>query len=112
MKLSLLRLAAAAASVAIGMAWSDGAQAQDKRVRMQMAGAFPSSMQILGAAQLRTVDLIKRLSSGSIDMRFYEPGALVPGSQYFDAVSTVISGGQSSTGAMHESTETAQFKAA
>ncbi len=34
------------------------------------------------------------------------------GTGYFDAVSTVISGGQSSTGAMHESTETAQFKAA
>ncbi len=34
------------------------------------------------------------------------------GTGYFDAVSTIISGGQSSTGAMHESTETAQFKAA
>jgi isocitrate lyase len=34
------------------------------------------------------------------------------GTGYFDAVSTVISGGQSSTTAMHESTETAQFKAA
>jgi isocitrate lyase len=34
------------------------------------------------------------------------------GTGYFDAVSTVISGGQSSTGAMSDSTETAQFKAA
>jgi isocitrate lyase len=34
------------------------------------------------------------------------------GTGYFDAVSTIISGGMSSTGAMHESTETAQFKAA
>ncbi len=34
------------------------------------------------------------------------------GTGYFDAVATVISGGLSSTGAMHESTETAQFKAA
>jgi TRAP-type mannitol/chloroaromatic compound transport system substrate-binding protein len=60
--------------------------AQEKKVRMQMAGAFPSSMLILGAAELRTVDYIKRLSQGTIDIRFFEPGALVPGSQYFDAV--------------------------
>jgi isocitrate lyase len=34
------------------------------------------------------------------------------GTGYFDAVATAISGGQASTNAMHESTETAQFKAA
>ena len=34
------------------------------------------------------------------------------GTGYFDAVATVIGGGQSSTTAMHESTETAQFQAA
>jgi isocitrate lyase len=34
------------------------------------------------------------------------------GTGYFDAVATIIGGGQSSTTAMHESTETAQFKAA
>ena len=34
------------------------------------------------------------------------------GTGYFDAVATVIGGGQSSTTAMHESTETSQFKAA
>jgi TRAP-type mannitol/chloroaromatic compound transport system substrate-binding protein len=79
---------AAAAVLAFGLGWSSPADAQqDKRVRMQMAGAFPSSMQILGPAQLRAVDLIKRMSYGTIDIRFFEPGALVPGSQYFDAVS-------------------------
>jgi isocitrate lyase len=34
------------------------------------------------------------------------------GTGYFDAVATIIGGGQSSTTAMHGSTETAQFKAA
>ena len=29
---------------------------------------------------------VKKMSGGSIDMRFFEPGALVPASQYFDAV--------------------------
>ncbi len=87
MKTSLSRLATAA-TIALGVAWGGTAEAQqDKRVRMQMAGALPSSMVIIGAAQLRAVDLIKRMSYGSIDIRFFEPGALVPGSQYFDAVS-------------------------
>jgi TRAP-type mannitol/chloroaromatic compound transport system substrate-binding protein len=75
--------AAAMASVSLAGA---PAIAQEKKVRAQMAGAFPSTMAILGEAELRTVDYIKRLSNGTIDIRFFEPGALVPGSQYFDAV--------------------------
>jgi len=78
----------AALLLAAVAAWnSPTAQAQDKKVRAQMAGAFPSSMLILGPAQKRTVELINKLSGGSIDIKFFEPGALVPGSQYFDAVS-------------------------
>lgn len=60
--------------------------AQEKKVRLQMAGAFASTMAVLGPAQKRTVDMLKTMSNGSIDVRFFEPGALVPGSQYFDAV--------------------------
>ncbi len=85
--MKILQSAAAAilgAAVFVGLP----AQAQEpKKVRAQMAGAFPSTMGILGPAQLRTVDYIKRLSNGTIDIKFFEPGALVPGSQYFDAVS-------------------------
>jgi len=86
MKSKLLGLAAAAAFSLTALGGSP-AEAQDKKVRMQMAGAFPSSMQILGDAEKRMVELINGLSGGSIDMKFFEPGALVPGSQYFDAVS-------------------------
>jgi len=63
-----------------------GAAAEEKRVRLQIAGAYPSSMSVLGPAQTRIVDLIKRLSAGSIDLRFAEPGDLMPSSQYFDAI--------------------------
>jgi TRAP-type mannitol/chloroaromatic compound transport system substrate-binding protein len=59
---------------------------QDKKVRLQIGAAFGSTMSILGPAQQRTVDMLKTLSNGSIDARLFEPGALVPGSQYFDAV--------------------------
>jgi TRAP-type mannitol/chloroaromatic compound transport system substrate-binding protein len=85
MNRSVARVASAVAVGAMVLAGSS-AYAQEKRVRAQMAGAFPSTMLILGTAQLRTVDYIKRLSNGSIDIKFFEPGALVPGSQYFDAV--------------------------
>ena len=79
---------ASGVAIAAALAFAGGsAMAQEKKVRANMAGAFPSSMGILGPAQARTVDLIKKLSNGSVDIKFFEPGALVPGSQYFDAIS-------------------------
>jgi TRAP-type mannitol/chloroaromatic compound transport system substrate-binding protein len=62
------------------------AQAQDKKVRFQIAGAYPSSLAIIGQAQHFTTDKIRKMSGGSLDAKFFEPGALVPASQYFDAI--------------------------
>ena len=62
------------------------ALAQDKKVRMQMAGAYPSAMPSLGQGQLYTADRIRKLSAGSVEVRFFEAGALIPGSQYLDAI--------------------------
>jgi TRAP-type mannitol/chloroaromatic compound transport system substrate-binding protein len=87
MKKSLAALAAATVATVSLLAQPAAAQ-EAKKVRAQMAGAFPSSMLILGPAQTRTIDYVKRLSNGTIDIKFFEPGALVPGSQYFDAVSS------------------------
>ena len=53
---------------------------------MQVAGAFPSTTGLLGPTQNAFVDRLRRLSAGSIDARFFEPGALVPANQYLDAV--------------------------
>jgi len=64
------------------------AAAQDKRVRVQMQSNFASSLAILGPQAQRTVDQIRKISGGSIDIRFFEPGALVPAGQSFDAVSS------------------------
>ena len=55
--------------------------AQEKKVRFQMAAAYPSTIAILGPAQHVTVEKLRKLSNGTIDARFYEPGALVPASQ-------------------------------
>ncbi len=79
-------LAAAGAASVMLVAASAGSVAQDKKVRMQMAGAFPSTTGLLGPAQKHVVDRIKALSNGTIDIRFFEPGALVPANQYLDAV--------------------------
>jgi len=75
-----------AAAAAAAMFVSSSAEAQDKRVRLQVAGAFPSSTGLLGPTQNYFVATIRKISGGSIDARFFEPGALVPAGQYFDAV--------------------------
>lgn len=85
MKRSLAAIVAAAVASVSLLAGS--ATAADKKVRAQMAGAFPSSTAILGPAEKRFVEYANGMSGGSLDIKFFEPGALVPGSQYFDAIS-------------------------
>jgi len=79
-------LAAGAAIAAISLLLSVPSDAQEKKVRLNMAGAYPSSTAILGTGQLYFADKVKKISGGSIDIRFFEPGALVPANQYFDAI--------------------------
>ncbi|MDP2373805.1 TRAP transporter substrate-binding protein, partial [Reyranella sp.] len=79
--------AAAAAAVALG-AGAGAAVAQDRKVRIHMQSSFASSLPLLGADANYTVDQIRKLSAGNIDIRFFEPGALVPPGQSFDAVSS------------------------
>ena len=79
--------AAAVAAAAVALVFSQPAGAQEKRVRLNMGMAFPSANAILGPGQVALTEKVKKMSNGSIDMRHFEPGALVPASQYFDAVS-------------------------
>ena len=81
-----LKSGLAAVAAAALMLVPHAAQAQDKKVRLQVAGAFPSTTGLLGPTQQYFVDTVKKISGGSIDARFFEPGALVPASQYFDAI--------------------------
>ena len=64
------------------------ASAQDKKVRIQMQSNFASTLALLGPNAKFTVDQINKVSGGSIEMKFFEPGALVPPAQAFDAVSS------------------------
>lgn len=63
-------------------------QAKDKKVRVQMQSNFATTVSILGPNAKYTAETIERVSGGSIEMKFFEPGALVPAGQAFDAVAS------------------------
>ena len=76
---------AAAAAVALSAA---GAPAQDKKIRVSMQSNFASTLAVLGPTAKHVADTIVKASGGSIDIKFFEPAALVPPGQAFDAVSS------------------------
>jgi TRAP-type mannitol/chloroaromatic compound transport system substrate-binding protein len=82
------RLTIAATAGAVSLLLLEPGVAQDQKVRLNMGSATPSSVAILGTGPLYFVDKVKKLSAGSIDIKFFEPGALVPANQYFDAVAS------------------------
>ena len=67
---------------------STNAGAQDKdKVRWKMQSAFASSLPHLGPSGVRFSKDIERMSGGKFEVKFYEPGALIPPLECFDAVS-------------------------
>ncbi len=80
-------LAIAALAASCLFASAPTSEAQEKKTRMQVASAFPGSLVLLGPAGVYLADTMRKLSAGSIDAKFFEPGALVPASQYLDALS-------------------------
>ena len=80
-------LAAVAAAVGLAaFAPAHEAGAQDKRVRWKMHSSFPSKLAILGSGGKNIEKRTAEISGGAFEIKFYEPGALLPGLQYFDAV--------------------------
>ncbi|NNG03953.1 MAG: TRAP transporter substrate-binding protein [Inquilinus sp.] len=63
------------------------ATAQAEDVRLNMPSTFPGSLVQLGQAGVRFKDTVNAISGGQIEVRFYEPSALVPALEIFDAVS-------------------------
>ncbi|HKK29486.1 MAG TPA: TRAP transporter substrate-binding protein [Alphaproteobacteria bacterium] len=75
--------------VAASLALAAGsAGAEDKRFRLKMHSAFSSNTDILGPAGVRIAENLGTFSNGTLRVQFFEPGALVPGIQYFDPVSS------------------------
>ena len=86
MSKSLLRAGVVGASAAALMLMATAASAQDK-VRWKMQSAFGSSLTHLGPSGVRFVKDIERMSGGKFEVKFFEPGALIPPLECFDAVS-------------------------
>ena len=61
---------------------------EDSVVRWKMASTFPGNLNIIGEGGLNFIKRIDTVSNGSIKIKFFEPGALVPPLEVFDAVST------------------------
>jgi len=70
----------------IASTFTPPAEAQ-QRVQWKMASAFGSKLPHLGTSATRFADNVKVMSGGSLDLKFFEPGALVPALECFDAVS-------------------------
>ena len=86
MKLRLPTLAVLGTAGAVLVASSVIADAQE-RVRWKMPSAFGSTLTHLGPSAIRFSKDVERLSGGKFEMKFFEPGAIVPALECFDAVS-------------------------
>ena len=58
-----------------------------EKVKLQMASAFPSSLPILGDGAVDWTKTVDRLSGGTLQIKFFEPNALVPGLEAIPAAS-------------------------
>lgn len=76
---------AATLGIAVVALGSGLAQAQE-RLRWKLAGAYPSSLAVIGQSQIRFTQWVEQLTDGNFRIQFNEPGALVPGGGIFDAV--------------------------
>jgi TRAP-type mannitol/chloroaromatic compound transport system substrate-binding protein len=81
-----LDTAIVAVSVALTAAFALPTTADgQERVRWKMQSAFPSNLPHSGVAAKRLEAMVDRLSDGNFELKFYEPGALVPALECFDA---------------------------
>ena len=78
-------VACAAACALVGVS-ATCAGAQDK-ARWKMASSYASTLDVIGPSGLRLSENVGKLSNGAFDLKFFEPNALVPPLQVFDAVS-------------------------
>jgi len=62
------------------------AEAQNDRVRWKMHSAFAGNLPILGPAGKRIEETSERISNKTMQLKFFEPGALVPALGYLDPV--------------------------
>ena len=79
-------LIAAVAGLVGAVALGAAGDAEAKKVRWKMQSAFGSKLSIIGEVARRYQDITADMSGGDLSIKFFEPGALVPTLQGFDAV--------------------------
>ena len=77
----------ALAALCAGVIMGGGGAAQADTVKLNMPSTFPGSLIQLGQAGVRLQDTLNNISGGEIEVKFFEPKALVPPLEIFDAVS-------------------------
>lgn len=81
--LRVATIAVVAGALALGV--GAGAIAQEK-VRWKMQGTFPGKLLVIGTAGKFLSKQISSISGGTFNIKWYEPNALVPALEAFDAV--------------------------
>ena len=81
---SLARLAGA--TLLAGGLLTGAASAQS--INWDMQSTYPSSLKQLGSLGVRIEEQLKTVSGGQINVKFQEPGAIVPALEAFDAVAS------------------------
>ena len=85
MKAKLLAAAGVALVATLGLGPTDSSA--QERVRWKMQSAFPGNLSHLGTSAKRLEAMVERVSGGNFELKFFEPGALVPALECFDAAS-------------------------
>ena len=82
------RLVSVTAMAAVaGFAFMASMSDASAKERWKFAWAYPSSVAGHGDVQRRIAEKVNTLSGGEFELKTYEPGALVPMMEYFDAIS-------------------------
>jgi len=58
-----------------------------QNVQLKMASAFPTSLALIGEGAVTFADKVKRVSGGTLELKLFEPGALVPALEAIQSVS-------------------------
>ena len=83
----LSKLAASACLVAATVVASVSVADAQERIRWKLHSAWGSTVPHLGTSAVRFSKNIERMSGGKFTMKFFEPGALIPANEGFDATS-------------------------
>ncbi len=63
------------------------AETEDAPVQWKMASSFASTLIVAGTSGKYVEERVRTLSDGNMELRYFDPGALVPALEIFDAVS-------------------------